>query len=206
MSLLFQLIAGLGCAAVLAASGEAPPHAAPTDADELRISACRTIDVPVEGCVTGSLAKAFAVLRETNLLDQVQAAYAAQLPASERPEFVVQSTAPGRYHYVNKDGERCDIRELWRRTDTNSWIEVAFHVQGERRFGTFESLIYLTVSGTTAGPTGVLHYAAKVRAWPHQTWARLLLRYLPGVELYFRMKTAEMRGVITRVFTRLAAE
>lgn len=197
----------VGLVAAAAAGGHLPPplHGIPTDPDETRLLNKRTIRIPIAGCVTGSFAKAFAVLRETNLLDRIQSAYATQLPPGQKPEFVVHSVAPGRYYYVNKDNERCDLRELWRQTDSNGWFQVAFHVRGERAFGSFESLIYLTVAHNAAAPPDVLNYTADVRAWPHAAWARILVRVLPGVELYFRLKTAEMRGIIMRVFARLVS-
>jgi hypothetical protein len=203
------LLHGCLCAALVAAAAYGdrprPPHVAPVDPDEKRLLEQRTIKIPIEGCVTGSFAKAYAVLQETNLLISVQQAYAAQLPPGEKPEFEVHSEVPGHYYYVNKDDERCDIRELWRQTDSNQWFEVAFHVRGERTFGPFESLIYLTLARESAATPDVLHYTADIRAWPHAMWARFLLRVLPGVECYFRMKTAEMQSLVTRIFARLVA-
>ena len=198
-------IIGFVCSLAEVASAALPARPASTDPDEARILEKRTIDIPVEGCVTGTFERAFAVLGETNLLDSVQSAYAAQLPAGQQPEFVVHSTAPGLYFYVNKNSERCDIRELWRRTDSNRWFQVAFHVRGERSFGPFESLVYLTVAREDAAPPRELHYVAEVRAWPQPFWVRFLAQHLPGIECYFRMKTAEMRGIITRVFARMVA-
>jgi len=174
------------------------------DADEARLIERHTLRIPVSGCITGSFDKAYSVLLSSNLLDKVQQAYAAQLPPGKRPEFEVWSAGQGLYYYVNKDDERCDIRELWRTTDTNTTVRCAFHVAGERTFGKFESLIYMTVSRNAEVSVEVLNYEADVRVWPHGAIVRLVLRYMPGVELYFRKKTAEMRGIISAVFIRLA--
>ena len=198
-------IAGWG---LIAATGECstmPLRVAPTDLDEVRILEEHTINIPVEGCVTGSFEKANAVLREINLLDRVQTAYAAQLPSGQKPDFVVHSTGKGQYFYVSKDDERCDIRELWRKTDTNTWFEAAFHVRGGRVCGSFESLVYLTVAREGTTDPEVLRYSADVRVWPHQAWARFLVHYLPGVESYFRLKTTEMRSIMARVFTTIVS-
>ena len=182
-----------------------PPRLAPTDTDEVRILEEHTINIPIAGCVTGSFIKANAVLREVNLLDMVQTAYASQLPSGQKPAFVVKSTGKGQYFYISKEDERCDIRELWRLTDTNTWFQAAFHIHGGQICGAFDSLVYLTVSREGVTSPEVLNYSADVRVWPHRAWARFLVRYLPGVECYFRMKTAEMRGIITRVFTCLVS-
>lgn len=171
------------------------------DADEARLREKRTLRFPVAGSVTGAFERAYAVLVSTNALERVQQAYAAQLPEGETPEFEVMLASEGRYYYVNKDAERCDIRELWRETDTNSWFRTAFYVTGERTFGRFESLIYMDVRrGEGPEPGEVLHYTTDVRVWPHGAVVRVFLRYMPGVELYFRRKTAEMRGIVTSVF------
>jgi len=176
------------------------------DADEARLSAMKTLRIPVEGCITGSFERACVMLRSSNLLEKIQQAYAAQLPVGAKPEFQVKSAGAGRYFYVNKFNERCDIRELWRMTDTNTWFRCAFYVSGERSFGLFESLIYMTVRRDEGGSPDLLRYTSEVRVWPHGAFVRMLLRYMPGIECYFRAKTAEMRGVMTSVFLNLAGK
>ncbi len=190
---------------VLAVVAASPAQSCPREwlAAETNLLARRTLDIPVAGCITGSFARACAVLQASNLLERIQRAYAAQLPPGERPEFEVRMAEPGHYFYVNKYDERCDIHELRRETDSNTWMRVAFHVAGERNFGHFESLIYLTVARDPRDPDEVLAYDTDVRVWPHGAVVRLFLRYMPGVELYFRKKTAEMRTIITRVFLRM---
>lgn len=182
------------------AAAVARPCASEWSAAETNLLARRTLDIPVAGCITGSFARAYAVLQASNLLERIQKAYAAQLPPGERPEFEVRLAEPGHYFYVNRYDERCDIHELRRETDSNTWMRVAFHVAGERSFGRFESLIYLTVARDPRDAEKVLTYDTDVRVWPHGAVVRLFLRYMPGVELYFRKKTAEMRAIITRVF------
>lgn len=193
---------------LLAAAGAWAMTARPAaDADEARLREKRTLRFPVSGSITGAFERAYAVLLATNVLERVQQSYAAQLPEGEEPEFEVMPAGEGRYYYVNKDAERCDIRELWRETDTNSWFRPAFYVTGERTFGRFESLIYMDVQrGEGEAPGDVLHYTTDVRVWPHGAVVRVFLRYMPGVELYFRRKTAEMRGIITTVFSGMMSQ
>lgn len=172
--------------------------------DELRLWAAKALRIPVEGCLTASFSKAHAVLQSSNLLEQVQQAYAAQLPVGKKPEFEVMPAGEGRYYYVNKDDERCDIRELWRSTDTNTSFQCAFYVTGERFFGRFESLITLRVTRSSALPPETLSYVTDVRICPHSAAARVLLRHMPGIELYFRKKADEMRRILATIFTHLA--
>lgn len=181
------------------------PRQAVTDADEARLLKNNTLRIPVAGCITGSFKRASVMLQSSNLLESVQQAYAAQLPKGTKPEFEVKSAGEGVYYYVNKDNERCDIRELWRATDTNTWFRCAFYVSGERSFGLFESLIYMTVQRDEKASTDVLNYTTDVHVWPQGAVVRVILRFMPGVELYFRKKTADMKIIITNVFVSLVA-
>jgi hypothetical protein len=194
-------MAGALGAAFCACTLTLPPPPQAADADEFRLLSLRVLRIPVAGAITGAFDKAYAVLQTSNVLERVQQAYAANLPAGQKPEFQVMSAGPGRYYYVNKDDERCDIREIWRETDSNTWFRCAFHVTGERTFGTFETLLYMTVAQQTPE---ALAYDADIRVWPHGAVIRFILRCLPGVERYFREKTAEMRTTISGVFARLA--
>ncbi len=179
------------------------PRQTVADADEARLLKNNTLRIPVAGCITGSFTRAGAILQSSNLLEKVQQAYATQLPKGTKPEFEVKSAGAGRYYYVNKYDERCDIRELWRATDTNTWFRCAFYVSGERNFGPFESLIYMTVQRDEKSASDVLNYTTDVHVWPHGAIVRVILRYMPGVELYFRKKTADMKVIITNVFLNL---
>ena len=205
MDSLFKLTVGLALTAATGMLAAVPTYLAPTGADEVRILKEHTINIPIEGCVTASFERAYGVLQDATLLDKVQTTYAAPLPSGQKPPFVVHTTGQGQYFYVDKNNERCDICELWRRTDTNTWFQAAFHVRGKRAFGTFESLIYLTVARQPSATPEVLHYSADVRAWPQLSVARFLIRYLPGIDCYFRAKTSEMRGIITSVFTGMVS-
>jgi len=199
---LSQALASLVLGAMIEVADQ-PVVKAP-DPDEARMLTLKTLRLPVEGCITGSFVKAYGVLQASNLLERVEQAYATQLPVGQKPEFHVMSQGAGRYYYVNKVGERCDIREVWRRTDTNTQFSCAFYVQGERAFGRFESLIIMKAAARPAMRPEMLAYEADIRVWPHGAVVRVFLRYMPGVERYFQNKTVEMRGIISGIFTRLA--
>ncbi len=178
----------------------AAPQGAVMDADESRLLEKDTLRIHVAGCVTGSFERAYGVLQTSNLLETVQQAYAAQLPVGIKPQFEVKSAGAGRYYYVNKAGERCDIRELWRETDTNTCFMTAFYATGKRTFGTFESLIYLTLARDEQASPKVLVYTVSIRVWPQGALVRVFLRYLPGIDRYFRKKTADLETIFTDVF------
>lgn len=176
----------------------------PQDPAEADLLARRTLCIRVDGVVTGSFDRASAVLGSPDLLERVQRAYAERLPAGQEPEFRVQSAGGGRYFYVNRQGERCDIRELRRELEVGRGFRAAFHVAGERWFGPFESLIYVTVEPVAEARPGQVRYVADVRVWPQGALVRTVLRCMPGVERYFRRKTAEMRTLISGIFVSLA--
>lgn len=165
----------------------------------------KTLNIPVNGVVTGSFGRACAVLRSPDLLERIQQAYVERLPAGQKPEFKVQSAGGGRYFYVNRHGERCDIRELRRELDEGRCFRAAFHVSGERWFGHFESLIYVKVEPVAEDRESHVRYDADVRVWPQGAVVRTVLRGLPGVERYFRRKTADMRSLISGVFVALTS-
>jgi len=175
------------------------------DMDEMRLLTVKTICIPVEGCITASFINVYAILQSTNLLERIQHAYEAQLPHGEKPEFTVQAEGSGRYFYINKDNERCDIREIWRATDTNTTFQCGFYVKGERSFGTFESLITVHVKQSSMAPVETLWYATDIRIRPQCALVRFFLRNLPGVEYYFRKKAAEMKKIISSVILDLAS-
>ncbi len=167
---MFKVCLVLACVFFVVArgSGTEVPQQIVSDADEVRLLKSNTLRIPVAGCITGSFERAGAILQSSNLLEKVQQAYAAQLPKGTKPEFEVKSAGAGRYYYVNKYDERCDIRELWRATDTNTWFRFACYVSGERNFGPFESLIYMTVQReekATSGRAELYNGRARVAAW-----------------------------------------
>lgn len=195
----------MACALLVFAQGSRAEAQRPKtyDADEARLLKKNTLRIPVIGCITGSFERAGVMLQSSNLLERVQQAYAAQLPKGVQPEFEVKSAGEGRYYYVNRYAERCDIRELWRATDTNTWFCCAFYVKGERNFGPFESLIYMTVQRDDKALSDVLNYTTDVRVWPQGAIVRVVLLNMPGIELYFRKKASDMKIIITNVFLRL---
>ena len=71
----------------------------------LRLSAEGQVGLPFE--------RAESILMQKDLLTAVQKSYAAGLPEGEDPEFTVEQISPGVYHYVNSDGDKTTIEEVW---------------------------------------------------------------------------------------------
>ncbi len=156
-----------------------------------------TIPVRRTGTLALAPADACALLARTNLLELVQQQYARQLPAGQSPEFVVRLTGTNTYAYVNRHGQRSEITEVGRMRLVGDGVAALFYVFGERDFGTFESLTYITVA--PAPKAGICRYEVVVHAYPHGRVLRFITRHLGLVERYFRDKTSEMEALITKL-------
>jgi hypothetical protein len=154
-----------------------------------------TIPVHRTGTLAIDPADACALLARTNLLELVQQQYARQLPAGQSPEFVVRSTGTNTYAYVNRHGHRSAVTEVGRRPLADDGFAILFYMSGERDFGLFESLAYVTVSRTST--VGHCRYEVVVHAYPHGRVRRFIARHLGLVERYFRDKTLEMETLVT---------
>ena len=126
----------------------------------------------------------------------VQRTYARMLPAGQKPEFVIRQASTNTYYYVNKYGERSDIRELLRRADTSESIRCAYQVRGRRFFGLFEAVIQIEARRVSGGTTS---YTVDVYARPEVTVTRFLARHLPLADLYFQRKTREVVTLVVGI-------
>ncbi len=160
----------------------------------IEVTATGRVELPYEG-----LARAFS---SENLLGDLQREYTRQLPAGERPEFVIVQTQPGLYHYVNRSGQESHIREVHRGAHEGPITELVLHTWGKRFFGRFEAVIHVAVRPDEAG--GVT-YDALVYAWPDNGVSRFLARHLGLVKQYFRSKTREIEALSTRIGAALCA-
>lgn len=145
------------------------------------------------------MARAFA---SPDLLGNIQREYAHQLPPGEQPEFVIQQTAPGSYHYVNQHGQESHIREVHRAERTGPATDLVLHTWGRRFFGRYEAVIHVCVFPVAEQQLG---YRTVVHAYPENGVSRFLARHLGLVERYFRSKTAELETLSIRLGDALCA-
>lgn len=200
-----SLFAACVCATAAAVGSEAEADAAtPTTAYErlVRLHAPagallskHTIPVHRRGTLAIDPADACALLARTNLLELVQQQYARQLPAGQVPEFVVRNTGTNTYAYVNRHGHRSAVTEVGRLQLADDGFAILFYMSGERDFGMFESLAYVTVA--RAATVGHCRYEVVVHAYPHGRVRRFIARHLGLVDRYFRDKTLEMEALVT---------
>ncbi len=167
------------------------------------IAARHPIFVVKHGGVDISIATARQVFDRPNLISDVQSTYAALLPPSEKPEFVVEQTASNAWYYVNKNDEESSVTELLRDIPVGGDATIAYLVKGERFFGDFDALIHIVVKGQ---PEDVAcTYTATVWAWPHNRFARFFARHLGLVEKFFDSKTKDLAELSERVASHLCA-
>lgn len=144
----------------------------------------------------GDVARSF---EGTNLLAEVDAAYGRLLQPGEKPAFELHTGTSNVYHYLSREGKTSDVTEVCRsRTATNE-LSAVYYVTGRRFFGSFRSLIHITVSN--APPEGVA-YAVDVYGYPETAVTRFLIHRLHLVEHYFRNHTV----IITRLIENIGKE
>lgn len=162
-----------------------------------RVLALDPIHIHTSGNVETEFTAIARGLGHTNLVMDVQTTYARMLPPGRQPEFVIKQASTNTYFYVNKHGERSDIREVLRRSDSPDGIRCVYHVKGTRFFGPFESVIQVDVRpGKTTGTTG---YEIEVYAHPEVTVTRFLARHLPLIDLYFQRKTRDVVRLVVGI-------
>lgn len=174
-----------------------------SDERAARVLESDPIRVEARGCVDLAFPAALAVFLSDDGLLQVQAAYAALLPAGEEPEFTIEQASPRHYFYVNKRGQRSDVFELFRRQTGARRLEVVYYVTSTRFLGPFKALVHVTA--TDAGAAGV-GYHLDVYAYPERAVPRFFARHLHVVERFFRRKSDHMVELTTAVFRQLTGE
>ncbi|OGV71901.1 MAG: hypothetical protein A3K19_07315 [Lentisphaerae bacterium RIFOXYB12_FULL_65_16] len=162
--------------------------------------ASNPIHVHAAGHVDATFDRAVAMFMSKEVLDDVQAEYARQLPAGETPEFVVHQTESGQYHYVNKDKQRSEVRELYKATGPDGALDAIFLAEGTRFFGAFEALVHLNAR---PGAAGKVDYDLNVYARPRNSVCRWL-GHLPPVRKFFQNKTQEVADLSARICAHLS--
>jgi hypothetical protein len=160
------------------------------------------ISAETDGTVPVPLRKAVDVLNHPDFLARVQNEYEKLLPPGKRPEFKVEQSPDGTWFYINKYGERTDIRQVaGQKTGTGSF-DLAYYTQGRRFFGFYQALIHIRLTGTGDSTD----YTVAVYAYPENGFSRFFARHLQLVEKYFRSKTGEISQLAVQISTRLCGD
>lgn len=187
----------------LAVSGRAADYPLPAWATSHVSSAmCRgsKVHLVATGSVAVAYERAYVVLMGSNILERVAASYQRELAAGAKTNLMVIPLDRNGHYTVLWKGDSADVRDLWRKTDTNSFFEGGYVITGERYFGSFETVMNVRVQRTN---TGQASFRADVLIYPHNGLIRFIFNNLLSVEDYFRDTMADMSAEITRVCTRL---
>jgi len=147
--------------------------------------------------------RALDVFEAPALMQNVQDAYCELIAEDGTPEFTISEAGTNTYFYVNRKGERTDIREVLRKKTSDETFDIVFYSAGKRFFGNYEALIHVRLSD--AGKDGV-SYTASVYAYPQNAISRFFARHLGLVERYFKKKTGHMTEIISTISCSLCEE
>lgn len=147
----------------------------------------KCIRVETDGSSGVSIDMAGSLLGRPDMLEAIQRAYEEMLPEGESVEFAVKRESAGIYSYVNRHNQSTRIIEVARVVVPQERVLVALYSEGRRFFGEYQSLVQVEVTPESDG----VRYNVCVYAYPESRMMRLFAK-LPGVERFFRNKTAEM--------------
>jgi hypothetical protein len=160
------------------------------------------ISAETDGTVPVPLREAVQVLDHPEFLTRVQNEYEKLLPPGKRPEFKVEQSPDGTWFYINKYGERTDIRQVAGQKTGTDAFDLAYYTEGRRFFGFYQALIHIRLTGTGDSTD----YAVAVYAYPENGFSRFFARHLQLVEKYFRSKTGEISQLAVQISTRLCGD
>jgi len=193
-ALLFVGVAGLGRADDYPMPAWATSH--------VSSAMCRgsKMHLVATGNVAVAYERAYVVLMGSNILERVAASYRRELAAGAKTNLMVIPLGTNGHYTVVWKGEPADVRDLWRKTDTNSFFEGGYVITGKRFFGAFETVMNIRVQRTE---TGQANFRADVLIYPHNGLIRFVFNNLLSVEDYFRDTMVEMSAEIERICTKL---
>ena len=169
-----------------------------------QVSSAMSKGHPLHLVATGEVAVAYervyTALMRTNVLLDVASTYLHDLPAGAKTNLLITPLPTPGHYTVSWNGERADVFDLWRQTDTNTYFEGGFIITGKRYFGAFESVLNLRLRRTESGQAG---FRADVLVYPHNGLIRFIFNNLLSVEDYFRRTVNEMGAEIRRLCTSL---
>lgn len=142
------------------------------------------------------------MLKQDDILDVVQEAYAAQLEDGQKPEFEVKSRGHRHWGYVNKSGQASEIIELYRHIEPGQPAQLILFTRGERFFGDFKAIVKVFVHPVAEGE---LDYELQVYAYPENSVSRFFARHLGIAEHFFRAKTTELTNLVVKICQSLVS-
>jgi hypothetical protein len=127
---------------------------------------------------------AVAILSGDELIEQVQAEFGRTISKDGTVDFPIIQDSPGVYHYVNENGKRTDLREIYRKQTDNVSYNYIVQANGQRFFGGYDVIIHLQI--VDLKEMGIA-YSVAVHAWP-RNWLTRTSHRIGLTQDYFRRK------------------
>jgi hypothetical protein len=197
----FGAVALLAMSAVAAQATTDLPEHIRSHADVSGLLERKVVTLQATGRAALAYEIALDMIRADDFLHALQVAYAEMLPEGQSPEFTVQQTAPGKYAYVNRDGEHTTITEIHREIHPGH-IDLFIFSTGDRFFGSFEALTAITVKSTDVDHE--VDWAVRVYAYPRNVLSRLVAR-TGVVNRFFRSKTHDITQLAIQIGTYMTS-
>jgi hypothetical protein len=145
---------------------------------------------------------ACTVLDQPDLVQTIQAEFIRSISNNGKVEFPIIETGPGIYYYINEDGKRTDITELYRKQTDDFSYDYIVMATSKRFFGRYSVVIHLQVVG--AGPAGII-YSVNVHIYPHN-WLTRTSQKIGLTSSFFKKKMKMISWVARKIATGLCEQ
>ncbi|MDF7805810.1 hypothetical protein P4E94_00065 [Pontiellaceae bacterium B12219] len=145
---------------------------------------------------------ACTVLSRKDLVQSVQREFVRSISDDGEVEFPIIGTGPDSWYYLNEDGKRTDITELYRKQTDEFSFDYIVMASGKRFFGRYTVVIHLQV--VDAGPGGII-YSVNVHIYPHN-WLTRTSQKIGLTSGFFKKKMKMISWVAREIATGLCEQ
>jgi hypothetical protein len=141
-------------------------------------------------------------LEQPQIVQAMQDEFCRKISKNGEVDFPVFQLTTNTYYYVNEDGKRTDIKELYKKqTDEHSYDYIV-QASGKRFFGKYDVIVHLQI--VNAGDAGII-YSVNVHAWPHN-WLTRSSHKIGLTKKFFKKKMRLISWVAREVGTGLCEQ
>lgn len=158
----------------------------------------KCIRTSIAGIIPAPFSDVSHYLAQPKLMTRLQKTYSNQ--KNSDPSIIERS--PGAYYYVNQEGQRTELYELFCKATSTNTFDLILLASGKRFFGRFDVIIHIQVINTQTTSSA---YTAEVYAYPRNMALRFLARRLGTVERYFERNTRFIARIAHRVGNEINA-
>lgn len=170
-----------------------------TDSAALEILQKKCIRLGTSELLPIRFSTAKTVLDNPELVTAAQGEFARSISSDGKVDFPIIENGPSRHYYINENGDRTDLVELYKKQSAPQVYDYIVMASGNRKFGDFDVIIHLKV--IDAGNSGIV-YSVNVHAWPH-SWLARASHKIGLTRSYFRKKMKLISWVAREIATGL---